>query len=223
MKSIQWQDKGLQDFFASIRMLSPTQAAELLKFVDANAAKPVRDPLRYQLLNKFAEGDPDAALAYANGLSSGNAKRMAVSSVISTWAQENPSAALNWVQNLPEGQTRTEALSQLAGQWSRDDPEAAITFAIESLPAGQSRDQFLATLPEDAARQKSIRRYMDNLYRDKPAAAAEWAVALTDENQRNVYIEKIANMWRRSDLAGTRAWIVTTPLPADRQQKYLGD
>lgn len=125
------------------------------------------------------------------------------------WSLTNPQDAARWVNGFPAGNLRNETVPELVGNWTKTDP--------------QSAEQFLATLPDDAARQTSIHRYVDNIYRDNPIAAANWAVELADENRRNVYIEKIANMWRRSDATAMRERIITTPLPADRQQKYLGE
>ncbi|MFM2295305.1 MAG: hypothetical protein RLZZ350_1718, partial [Verrucomicrobiota bacterium] len=64
---------------------------------------------------------------------------------------------------------------------------------------------------------------VDQAYRNSPALAAPWSVALADEKQRNNSIEKVFRQWKRSDANAANAWLVTTPLPADRQQKLLGN
>ena len=48
--------------------LSREDVTELLAFMETNAAKQVRESMRYGLLSRLAELDPQAALDYANKL-----------------------------------------------------------------------------------------------------------------------------------------------------------
>lgn len=66
---------------------------------------------RYALLEKWAERDPQAVLAYGQSLKSRNDRQQAISTALTGWARQDPDAALAWVERQPRGQERQNFLS----------------------------------------------------------------------------------------------------------------
>lgn len=80
---------------------------------------------------------------------------------VETFARREPDAALKWAKEIAEPAARSRALKAIIAQWEQSAPER-IGPAIQSLPAGKSKNRFIE---EHAAR----------LARTDPDPALTWA------------------------------------------------
>ena len=94
------------------------------------------------LVARWAEGEPQAALAYARTTGPASDRSLMVSAAIRAWAEKNATAANAWVLQLPSGQERDRAWQAIVSSLAETDPQAALTM-LQTLPAaGQSRQNF---------------------------------------------------------------------------------
>lgn len=100
----------------------------------------------------WAERDPGAATAWAEGLPAGRGRLQALEEVARIWASTDPPLAVAWAKQLTSVGDRNIALVVVAGEWAKSRPEAGAALA-ESIEDGDSRDSaFLAVSGECAKR-----------------------------------------------------------------------
>jgi len=139
----------------------------------------------------WAKQDPEAAMKWANSLSSAQDKTAAVASIVREIAAKDPAKAAEVAATLTgEGQTR--AYQELAGQWGATDFTAAKAW-INTLPA-EAREQALAS---------ALSSYAST---DPTRAAAEVA-AMAAGDSRNQAIQSVAQAWASTDPAAAAAWV----------------
>lgn len=87
------------------------------------------------VLGRWAEVDPQAAMAMASEAGSRMAREARLHAVLSSWARVDRAGALAWFEQQPEGRAKTEALTALLPGLAESDPETALRMAAEA-PAG---------------------------------------------------------------------------------------
>ena len=140
---------------------------------------------------EWAKLDPDAALAWANGLE-GRDKSGALNSVISEMASKDPNKAAQVAATL-EGDDQARAYGEIAGKWASTDFAAAEAW-IQSLPA-ESRD-------------RAMSQAIESLAATDPQGAAAKVASIPVGRDRDRAIEDVAGAWARKDPAGAAAWLV---------------
>ena len=127
---------------------SHLEVSKLIDGIDPKDVRPIierlqalpreRDKSVYlsMLYARWAEGDPLAALAYAQDQTTGTPsdRKMAVSSIIRAWAVKDAPAAQTWVMQMPPGQERDRALQSVVSSLAETDPQAALNM-LQALPA----------------------------------------------------------------------------------------
>jgi hypothetical protein len=139
---------------------------------------------------EWAKLDPDAALAWANGLT-GRDKSAAVNSVIAEMATKDPGKAAQIAATLT-GDDQARAYSEIASKWSSTDFAAAEAW-IATLPA-ESRDRAMASA-------------LQSLALTDPEGAAAKVASLPEGRDKDRAIEDIAGPWARKDPAAAAAWV----------------
>ena len=116
------------------------------------------------LVSRWAEADPQAALAYAQSTGTPSERPFMAAAAVRTWAEKDSAAANAWVQQLPPGQERERAQQAVISALAEADPEAALTM-LQSLPGLAS------------ARQGFYWPIFSHWANSDPVAAAQRAVA----------------------------------------------
>ena len=143
-----------------MRMAGPSdrhsylEATKLIDGIDPKNIRPVIDAIQAlpnqreksiylsMLVARWAEGEPQAALAYAQTTGPASDRRLMVSAAVRAWAEKDANAANAWVLQLPPGQERDYASQAVVSSLAETDPQAALTM-LQTLPtAGQNRQNF---------------------------------------------------------------------------------
>ncbi|MDB6121257.1 MAG: hypothetical protein JWQ71_250 [Pedosphaera sp.] len=66
-----------------------------------------------------------------------------------------------------------------------------------------------------------VQTYINQLSSQFPEIAAPWVETISDEKQRNSYVENIARQWLEVDPQAAGTWLPGTSLPDDRKQRLL--
>jgi len=140
---------------------------------------------------EWAKLDPEAALAWANGLE-GRDKSGALGSVISEMASKDPTKAAQVAATL-EGDDQARAYGEIAGKWASTDFAAAESW-IQSLPA--------------EARDRAMSQALQSLAATDPQGAAAKVAGIPVGRDRDRAIEDIAGSWARKDPASAAAWVI---------------
>ncbi len=149
----------------------------------------------------------------------------------------DPDRAKQWVSELPDPQARQQSASMLTMQMAWSDPKGASEWAL-TLPADVRENSLrqavhywagsdLAAAGEwingltGTARDIAASAYTTNIVKNNPAAAAQWAMTISDAKLRDSSLDRIASEWLRKDAPVATAWIQSSPLPSDQKQRLL--
>jgi len=131
-------------------------------------SKSIAKDIRSELLKKWAEKNPVAALKFI----SENAQVIDASQVVvvaSTWATTAPDAAISWIDGLPVGDTRDACLSKIAVQKAYSNPKLSWELALKISSESKRKVAF-----------KDV--YNDWVKSDARAANAAMSSILSNEN-----------------------------------------
>jgi hypothetical protein len=177
------------------------------------------------IATEWAKLDPDAAIAWANGLTgenqtgalrsivtelasadptkaaqiastlTGRDKAAAYGDIAEKLAQKDFASAESFINGLP-ADVRDRALSDALNVLARTDPQAAAA-KLSTMAAGDERDRAISNIAEGWARQD-------------PAAAAAWVSQQTTEDMNDAMRPVIAS-WAGRDSAAALSWIQSQP------------
>lgn len=211
--------RGRAEGFSEI-MREPGQTARLQSLLDYYAAL---DPAQFEaeaenlddlpfsermiasylLFSRWAEVDPQAALAYANSM--GREGFMVRPTILQSWASSDPRGAARYYEENPRdfmmmggfrGRDRGgNAAGQIAAAWAIQNPQEALEWA-----------QGLEGRDADAAVGSIFRQ----LAGEDPAQAAALAAGLSAEQREGAY-RSIAREWGGKDFAAAEAWVNGLP------------
>jgi hypothetical protein len=142
------------------------------------------------IATEWAKLDPDAALAWANGLTGEN-QTGALRSIISELAGTDPTKAAQIASTL-SGDEQARAYGDIAEKMASKDFASAEAF-IQGLPA--------------EARDRAMSEALNVLARTDPQAAAAKVANLAAGRDRDRAIEGVAEGWARQDPAAAAAWV----------------
>jgi len=142
------------------------------------------------IATEWAKLDPEAALAWANGLT-GNNQTSALRSIISELAGTDPTKA-----------------AQIAATLSGDEQARAYGDIAEKLASKDfaSAEAFINGLPSDV-RNRALSDALNVLARTDPQAAAAKLANMAEGDDRDRAISGIAEGWARQDPAAAAAWL----------------
>ena len=193
--------QSLLDLYAS---LDPSEfAAEAAKLDELPWNE--RMVAGFLLFSRWAEVDPQAALAYTSEM--GREGFMVKGTVLQSWASTDPQAAAKYFEENPRdfgmmggfGGRGGGAASQIAMEWAKQDPAGALEWAqgLEGRNASSA-----------------IGGVFRQVAQDDPAGAAALAAGLGDDERAGAY-QSIAREWAQQDWGATEAWI--NGLPSDER------
>jgi hypothetical protein len=90
---------------------------------------------------RWAEQDPEGALAFARQLRLDETDRSASVDIVQQWAAVDVAAARQWVIAQPTGEQREEMLARVGFAWSQSEPAEAARFVLEHVPPGPRQDE----------------------------------------------------------------------------------
>lgn len=166
------------------------------------------------LFGKWAEVDPQAAMAYTDTM--GMAGGFVRPTVLQGWASVDPENAAKYYGENP-GQFAMMGMmgggrrggggsgaAIIAGEWAKQDPTAAMAWASGlTTEKGQAMSSVLSEVAKN-----------------DPAQAAKMAMGI-DEADRGDALSSIARQWGSKNFAEAEAWVRT--LPADQQGAAMAE
>ncbi|MDQ8195843.1 hypothetical protein QEH59_15525 [Coraliomargarita sp. SDUM461004] len=169
--------------------------------------------LLQQAIREFSQQSPIAAEAFVRDLAGAPHADKAITSLITGRAQEDPAATALWLSEMSSDDPiySTEHANKLMQVWAESDSIAASEWLSQ---------QTLGPL-RDAA----IYGFSETIQSFEPEAAATWANAISDPDQRVLRLTDSINQWARTQPHQALKWIKTAELePAVRTHlaNYIG-
>ena len=181
--------------FETVSTLDSNKLREAIAAAEKTTNRQTRAIALQQLLARWGQSDPAAAMQYAQTLPETNARRQAEMQVLNSWLNADPTGAEAWIRQLPAGQIRNQALSQLAAKVAESNPQAALAL-LDSVPAGQNRQQMLWPIFNQWAAKS-------------PADAATAAFQLPAGPTRDSAVSAVVSTWAQQDNPAALAWVKT--------------
>ena len=203
--------QSLMDLYAGM------DAAQL----EAEAAKLDSLPMAQRIMASFllfgrwAEVDPQGALAHSNSMGMGG--MFVRPTILQSWASVDPANAAKYFSENPRefammggfgggrGPGGESGASVIAAEWAKLDPEAALDWANGL----EGRDKSSA-----------LNSVISEMATKDPSKAAQVAATLSGDDQARAYGE-IASKWASSDFAAAESWIQS--LPADSRDRAMSE
>ncbi len=154
LSSVSWRKRweAARDLARSI---SPKDASNALAMAEKILPRQEWYNFRYQVLQKWAEADPAAVLAYGQSLKNRSDRQQAISQALQEWGKREPEAAMAWAEKQPRGQERQSFLSAVLNGLAESDPAKALE-KLNNAPFYQRRwirDQIIDTLAQTDPKQ----------------------------------------------------------------------
>ncbi|MDB6027732.1 MAG: hypothetical protein JWM68_3955 [Verrucomicrobiales bacterium] len=182
----------------------------------------VKNALRSLFLTRWAETDPQSAMAAANATVSESEKREAILAVAKAWAKTDLASALAWGEKLPAGYNRNDVFQKMITGVAETDPRNAADlalrlpgrwklFTVEKVAAQwvqMDPDAALAWVKSLTAGEVKIRALSavsQKLAQANPQVSAELASSLP-AGLGIRFLSEIASAWAERDLPATIAW-----------------
>jgi hypothetical protein len=143
------------------------------------------------IATEWAKLDPDAAIAWANGLTGEN-QTGALRSIVTELAGSDPTKAAQIASTLTNERDKAAAYGDIAEKLAQKD------FA--------SAETFIAGLPSEV-RDRAMSDALNVLARTDPQAAAGKLASMAEGDERDRAISGIAEGWARQDPAAAAAWV----------------
>jgi len=151
------------------------QATEAARLGDSDRAAVLQ-----QIANSWADIDPAAAARWASAKKSA-AWEPLLASICDRWINQDPRGATDFAAALPPGPPRNTLLVEALSRWLALDEDAAVAW-LQGQPSAAELDA-------------PLMRYLtsDTLVRRDAALAIRWAAKLSDEHQRGLALQGIAD------------------------------
>ncbi len=179
------------------------QAAKLA--VDLLADPEMQRSLRRELVDEWAEFDPQAAAAYVATLGE-EADSSIKSALVSEWAESDPAAAAAWLSSLDvDDPAIARASSSIIREWTRYDLAASADW-LNSLPASPELD-------------RAVISYTFRAAEEDPETAMSWASSIEDDGRRTWMMERVASTWKEQDAENFKNYLDKSELSAEQREK----
>lgn len=168
---------------------------------------PLKGTAMVQIAESYARNDPLAAARWAGRFADKDYASNAIEQISGRWAENDPVAAVGWLESLPVGGGQTAGLRSVFGDWEDSDPVAA--------------GNYLLAMPQSAKRDSAVSGFAMGYAWQNPQVAIAWAQDIQNPELRQSSLTRAGQAYFRVDPNGARAWIETSGLPAETQQKLL--
>ena len=151
---------------------------------------------RYRGLSGFSEERMGHALELAADLPETPMKRGFVRGLLGQLSESDPEAALDFiVENVPTGEDGDDLIQSAVADWaSKGEPEKAIQWALTNMKKGNGRST-------------AVRFAVSRWAQKDPTAAANYALTIPGESERNDSLWGVALDWPKKDPASGLAFI----------------
>src|SRR5439155_4591430 len=124
------QNTALWKCSAQLAQANPAAAADLFNSIPP---QPMRDNHQFtsEIATYWAQEDLPSALAWAEQLSEGKDRQIALMRICEQWINTDAPAAGAYAQKLPAGGNRDDLLVDIAGSWANNDRPAALKWAAQ--------------------------------------------------------------------------------------------
>ncbi|MFC1453976.1 hypothetical protein ACFLQL_02225 [Verrucomicrobiota bacterium] len=205
--------------------------AELLR-IAALPWGPETEKQLQDVLAKWAESDPSAALEYAMGIESRRTGTAAVSNLLAQWAQSDPTAAFNWFNNnLEENpQLLKSAANDLFTKMAEVNPVLALDNAwqleqknirntaihsiVNQMMAAGQKDQLMQyfnAMSDPTSQGMLAKAVVDQWATYYPEMTAKWIAGLDDPTVRNTATMALISKWGYDNPGMAAQWVADLP------------
>lgn len=181
-----------------------------------------------EVLARWSQSDPAAALAYAMRLEGRRAGTTAVSNLLAQWAQSDPAAAFDWfnknlannpqilkgaVNSLFAKMAEANPILAMDSAWQlaqKDVRDAVLHTIVNQMMAGGQKDQLLQyfNAMSDPAEQGMLARAMvDQWATYYPEMTAEWIAGLSNPAVHNSAVIVLISKWGYDNPAKAAQWV----------------
>ncbi len=174
------------------RLVSSLSVAEIRLALGRLQSLPKDSPLRAQLFRAWAAKEPEAAWEAALALSEKEGRATCLVAVAGEIAKTRPEAAVDLAMLLGMGSTRQFAVNAAIREWAK----AHLPSTLNYLKRNPNLLQDNYTLVEA----------IEQIARDDPMRAAQQAVMLPTQNQRENAIQLALRQWYAQDAAAAKRW-----------------
>ena len=188
-----------QEIFEAIQNLAPSDIPAVLAQLKSGGHQRNSYGVLAALLPRWAEADPEAALAYALGLTRPNERPMAVTAVFNGWARRDLEGAIAAVAGLKSSDEQKAAWAAILPELAQRAPERALELHAK-LPKGESQYGYGS----------SVYGIFNAWAQTDPAAAAARALQLPARDREQA-VNGIAAQWAARDLPAAQAWALGLP------------
>lgn len=171
------------------------------------APEDLRDSWIKLIFSRWAQSDPQAAMASLNSVSDASARTIAFQSTADSWAANSPSTLADFVTAAPAGDNKTYAVGKLVDNWSLQDP-AAFAAWLNTAPSGVDLDKAIATMLSKA----DTANY-------PPTTAIKWVENISDSTLKWSAFRRVIAQWNEVDPAAAQQYITTASWLDDDQRQ----
>lgn len=183
------RDRLLHNAIYHLAGLDPRQAFEVAASLEGRAS----DQALQQVVDRWMQSDPEAALAAADTIADPAHKRQVLAAAARQYAERDPQAAVLWASQLPE-QTRSLVYTRMLNQLARSDPQQALEIALND---------------DSGQRQRLIGSVIRSTSQQRPELAASFVARLPAGELRRQAASQIASNWAAHDPDAALAWVET--------------
>jgi hypothetical protein len=178
---------------------------EAAKFaVDQLTDPDTQNRLRIELVNEWAQFDPESAANYVIGLGD-EASTQLKNELIEEWAKSSPTDAAAWLNTLdPDDPTIARASAAIIQEWTRYDLAASA--------------EWLNSLEPSAELDRAVMTYTFSAAAEDPATAMTWAESIEDDSRRTWMMERVAATWKESDAESFTEYLDSSDLTAEQRE-----
>jgi hypothetical protein len=146
-----------------------------------------------QVASSWADADPKAALAWAQGLSSDMEREAATRAAALQWASADPPAFFAWARNLPDAAQRASLLG------------SGLSILAESdLPTVMEQIQ---SMPDSVERDHAVEATAQGLASSNALAAAQLLDQIPASPERSTSLARVCELWAASDPGAAFDWL----------------
>ncbi len=162
-----------------------------------------KNTLLSELVDEWAEYDPQGAAAYVESLGA-DAPASITTRLVGEWAENDPAAAAAWLsaRELDED-TLSRASTAIIREWTRYDMAASA--------------EWLNSQPSSPALDRAVMSYTYRAAQEDPANAMTWAESIGNDWMRTRMMQHVAASWKNDDPDSFQSYIQNSEF--DQAQK----
>lgn len=173
--------------------------------VDSITDPELQENLRDDLIDEWAEFDPEAASAYLESLGEGATARLK-EALVSEWAESDPAAAAAWLGSLvPDDPAVARASAAIIREWTRYDLAASA--------------EWLNSLPDSPDLDRAVASYAFRAAEEDPEAAMTWAGSIKNDRRRSWMMERVAGTWKEQDSETFQSYLDSSELSEEQRDR----